>query len=42
MVEKIKKGLSQHELFLWDTSFKKIMEFNKIGVMRNGLVPTPI
>ncbi len=42
VVEKIKTELSQQELFLWDTSFKKTIQFNEIGVMRNGLVTTSI
>ena len=40
IVERIKKDLPQYELYLWDTTFKKAIEFNKIGVMRIGLVPT--
>jgi hypothetical protein len=35
---KIKKELERKELFLWDTNLKKVIEFNKIGVMRKGLV----
>ena len=49
ILERIKKELEQNELFLWDTSFKKVIgfnkigvRFNKIGVMRYGLVPTSI
>jgi len=38
ILELIKKELGQNELFLWDVNFKKVIEFNKIGVMRNGLV----
>lgn len=40
--ERIKKELSQTELFIWDTKFIKVIEFNKIGVMRNGLVQPPL
>jgi len=42
IIERIKKELQQNELFIWDTNFKKAIGFNKIGVMRYGLVPTPI
>ena len=42
ILERIKKELVQDELFLWDADFKKVMEFNKIGVMRNGLVPNAV
>lgn len=42
IVAKIKKELEQNALFLWDANFKKVIEFNEIGVMRNGLVPTHI
>jgi hypothetical protein len=42
ILERIKKELGQNELFVWDVNFKKVIEFNKIGVMRSGLVPTDI
>jgi hypothetical protein len=42
ILERIKKELGQNELFVWDVNFKKVIEFNKIGVMRNGFVPTVI
>ena len=37
IVKRIKNDLPQHEVILWDTSFKKAIQFNKIGVMRNGI-----
>ncbi len=40
ILEKIKKELAQNELFIWDTNFKKVIKFDKIGVMVNGVVPT--
>ena len=40
ILERLKQELGQNELFLWSTDFKKVIEFNKIGVMRSGLVPT--
>ena len=42
IVERIKKGQEENELFLWDTDFKKVIEFNKIGVMRQGHMPADI
>ncbi len=42
IIERIKKELQQNELLIWDTNFKKTIGFNKIGVMRYGLVPTHI
>jgi hypothetical protein len=39
ILERIKKGLGQNDFFIWDINFKKVIEFNKIGVMRNGLIP---
>jgi hypothetical protein len=40
ILKRIKKELGQDELFLWDVNFKKVIEFNKIGTMRSGLIPT--
>lgn len=42
IVERIKKDLPLYEIYIWNTTFKKAIEFNKIGVMRNGLVPNAI
>ena len=42
VLERIKKGLGEYELFLWDANFKRVIEFNKIGVMRYGLIPNDI
>jgi hypothetical protein len=42
ILERIKKELGQKELFIWDTKFIKVIEFNKIGVMRNGFIQPPV
>ncbi len=41
-IERIKNELGKNELLLWDTDFKTVIEFNNIGVMRNGFAPTHI
>ncbi len=42
IIERIKKELGQNELVIWDINFKRVIEFNKIGVMRIGIVATTI
>ncbi len=34
----IENILGVHDFSIWDTNFKKVMEFNKNGVMRFGQV----
>lgn len=38
ILERIRRELGQKEIFLWDVNFKKAINFNKIGVMRSGLI----
>jgi hypothetical protein len=42
ILERIKKELGKKELFIWDTCFSKVIEFNKTGVMRSGLIQPPM
>jgi len=42
ILQRINKELEQKELFLWDVNLKKVMEFNRIGVMRKGLISTSV
>jgi len=39
VLERIKE-LEQNNIFLCDANFKKVIWFDKIGVMRFGIVPT--
>ena len=38
IIEQIEKLLGKQSFFIWDTKFKKVIEFNKLGVMRRGKV----
>ena len=40
--EMIKTRLGQIEISIWDSNFKKVIEFNKIGVMRSGFIPISV
>ncbi|WP_462221997.1 hypothetical protein [Ferruginibacter sp.] len=42
ILQRINKEIEQKELFLWDINLKKIIEFNRIGVMRKGLISTSV
>ena len=42
ILERIKNELGKKELFIWDTKFIKVIEFSKIGVMRNGFIQLPV
>ena len=37
-IELIEKLLGKESFFVWNTQFKKVIEFNRIGVMRRGQV----
>ena len=37
-IELIEELLGKETFFIWDTKFKKVIEFNRIGVMRRGQV----
>ncbi|MFT3681034.1 MAG: hypothetical protein QM791_12220 [Ferruginibacter sp.] len=41
VLERIETELEKHDLFIWDSLFEKVMEFNKIGVMRKGIIRMP-
>lgn len=41
ILERIENELEDHEIFIWDTHFEKVIEFNKIGVLRSGIVLLP-
>jgi hypothetical protein len=38
LLKSIESILSNHDFFLWDSKFKKVIEFNHIGVFRKGSV----
>ena len=37
-IEQIEELLGKESFFIWDTKFRKVIEFNRIGVMRRGQV----
>ena len=37
-IELIEELLGKESFFIWDTKFKRVIEFNSIGVMRRGQV----
>ena len=41
ILERIENELEKHEIFIWDIYFNKVVELNKIGVLRNGIVQLP-
>jgi hypothetical protein len=42
ILERIGTDLDKHDLFIWDAHFEKVIELNKIGVMRSGFVPVRV
>jgi hypothetical protein len=36
IIELLKNKLAENQIIIWDNSFKKVMAFDRIGVMRKG------